>query len=64
MEIRRTDPAGSRFAGVHLEEIIKAATWKTPTSFVACYLADTAEGTFARAALRAPRREAQNPPPS
>ena len=47
------------FNGVPLEEIMKAASWKTPTSFVSCYLTDTlsSEGTFARGALRPPPRK-------
>ncbi|PIK33469.1 hypothetical protein BSL78_27421 [Apostichopus japonicus] len=44
------------FRGVPLEDIMKAAAWKTPSSFVACYLTNTpaTEGDFARAALGPP----------
>ena len=54
------------FNNVPLEEIMKAAAWKTPSSFVSHYLTDTvsAEGTFARTVLRTPSNRVQNPPPS
>lgn len=41
------------FAGIPLEDIIKAAGWKMPSSFVSHYLTDTvsAEGAFAKAVL-------------
>ena len=54
------------FGRISMEEIMKAAAWKTPSSFVSDYLTDTvsAEGAFARAVLRVPRRQVLNPPPS
>ena len=44
---------------------MKAAAWKTPSSFVSCYLTDTisAEGAFARSGLRIPGH-VPGPPPS
>ena len=54
------------FSGVPLEEVMKAASWKTPTSFVSCYLTDTLarEGSFARGALQPPTRgDGIRPPP-
>lgn len=54
------------FGHINLEDIMKAAAWKTPSSFVSCYLTDTisAEGSFARAVLSQPcRRVPALPPP-
>ena len=53
------------FARVPLEDIMRAAAWKTPSSFVGFYLTNTqsAEGVFARAAIRPPRRAVPAPPP-
>ena len=64
-DVRGQSTSRAWFSGVPLEEVMKAAAWKTPTSFVSCYLTDTLsrEGDFARAALRPPRREARGPPP-
>ena len=44
------------FRGVSLEDVMKAAAWKTPSTFVASYLVDTvsSEGDFARAVLERP----------
>ncbi|KAJ8041997.1 hypothetical protein HOLleu_12954 [Holothuria leucospilota] len=41
------------FARVPVNEVIRAAAWKTPSSFVAHYLTDTvsAEGSFAKSVL-------------
>ena len=41
------------FSKVPLEDILSAAAWKTPSSFVSCYLTDTVtpRGRFARAVL-------------
>ena len=46
------------FARIPLEEILKAATWKTPSTFVACYLTNTVstELSFSRAVLTVPDR--------
>ena len=45
-------------AHVPLEDILRAAGWKTPSTFIACYLTPTLppDGSFARAALNPPRR--------
>lgn len=47
-------------------ETMKAAAWKTPSSFVSCYLTDTvsAEGPFARTILRVPERKVPSPLPT
>ncbi|KAJ8019670.1 hypothetical protein HOLleu_41344 [Holothuria leucospilota] len=52
-DVRAHATSKAWFAGVPLEEIIKAAAWKTPSSFVSHYLTDTvsAEGAFTRAVL-------------
>ena len=65
-DVRAHSTSRAWFAGVSLEDIMKAAAWKTPTTFVSCYLTDTLtrEGAFARAALRpAHRRDGPGPPP-
>ena len=53
------------FGHIHLEDIMSAAAWKTPSTFVSHYLTDilTAEGAFARSVLRAPGRRVPVPPP-
>ena len=53
------------FASVSLEDIMRAAAWKTPSSFVSHYLTNTisAEGTFARTVLSTTSHRIQNPPP-
>ena len=55
-EVRGQAASRALFAGVPIEDILRAAAWKTPSSFVACYLSDTlaAEAAFGRAALGAP----------
>ena len=52
------------FARVPMEDILKAASWKTPTTFVACYLTDTvsAETSFSRAVLSVSGRDRTGPP--
>lgn len=52
-DIRAHASSRAWFAGVPLEEILRAAAWKTPSSFVASYLTDivSSQGAFARAAL-------------
>ena len=46
------------FRGISLNDIMKAAAWKTPSTFVASYLTDVVseEGAFARAVLGVPDR--------
>ena len=55
-QVRGMAASKALFAGVPIEDILKAAAWKTPSTFVACYLSDTlaAETAFGRAVL-APR---------
>ena len=57
-EVRGQAASRALFAGVPVEDILKAAAWKTPSSFVSCYLSDTlsAEAAFGRAALAPQRR--------
>ena len=52
-EVRGQAASRALFAGVDLQDILKAAAWKTPTTFVSCYLSDTlsAEASFGRAAI-------------
>ena len=62
-DVRGHSTSRAWFTGVPLEDIMKAAAWKTPTSFISCYLTDTLsrEGAFARAALRPPQRDGSGP---
>ncbi|WP_411016617.1 hypothetical protein, partial [Salmonella sp. s51944] len=57
-QVRGQAASRALFAGVELQDIIKAAAWKTPSTFVKCYLSDTlaAETAFGRAALAGPSR--------
>lgn len=52
-DIRGQATSKALFAGVPLSDIMKAAAWKTPSTFVSCYLTDTlrAEAAFGRAVL-------------
>ncbi|PIK47103.1 hypothetical protein BSL78_16030 [Apostichopus japonicus] len=40
-DVRGVAASTALFAGIPIEDILKAAAWKTPTTFVACYLTDT-----------------------
>ncbi|XP_071816589.1 uncharacterized protein [Apostichopus japonicus] len=40
-DIRGVSASTALFAGIPIEDILKAAAWRTPTTFVACYLTDT-----------------------
>ena len=55
------------FKGVPIQDILKAAAWKTPSTFVSCYLTDilTSDTAFGHAVLKGPSREphAANRPP-
>ncbi|PIK47361.1 hypothetical protein BSL78_15777 [Apostichopus japonicus] len=55
-DIRGVATSTALFAGIPVEDILKAAAWKTPTTFVACYLSDTlqAEPAFGRSVMRGP----------
>ncbi|PIK42863.1 hypothetical protein BSL78_20279 [Apostichopus japonicus] len=68
-DIRGVAASTALFAGIPVEDILKAAAWKTPTTFVACYLSDTlqAESAFGRSVLRGPGGPRSHPsglPPS
>ena len=55
-DVRGQAASKAWFSRVPLEEILKAATWKTASTFVSCYLTDvlSAEGEFSRSVLRVP----------
>ena len=63
-DVRAHSTSRAWFRGIPLDDIVAAAAWKTPSSFVSCYLTDTlsAEGNFARAALGVRHRDAPAPP--
>ena len=52
-EVRGQAASRALFSGVSVQDILKAAAWKTPSTFVSCYLTDTlsAEAAFGRAVL-------------
>ncbi|WP_411024689.1 hypothetical protein, partial [Salmonella sp. s55962] len=54
-EVRGQATSRALFAGVPIEDIMKAAAWKTPATIIACYLTDTlvAEETLAELPWRA-----------
>lgn len=54
------------FKGVPLQDILNAAAWKTPSSFVSHYLTNiiSSEGNFARSVLGSSNGQAANLPPS
>ena len=64
-DIRGHSTSKAWFSRVPLEDIMRAAAWQTPSSFVSHYLTDTvsSEGAFARSVLRVPVREAPVRPP-
>ena len=64
-DIRGHSTSKAWFSRVPLEDIMRAAAWLTPSSFVSHYLTDTvsSEGAFARSVLRVPVREAPVRPP-
>ena len=66
-DVRGQAASKALFAGVPLGDILKAAAWKTPTTFVSCYLTNTltAEAAFGTAVLTTPhghRSDATQPP--
>ena len=52
-DVRGLASSRALFAGVNIQDILKAAAWRTPTTFVSCYLSDTqnSDAAFGRAAL-------------
>ncbi|PIK49647.1 hypothetical protein BSL78_13474 [Apostichopus japonicus] len=62
-DIRGISASTALFAGIPIEDILKAAAWKTPTTFVACYLTDTlhAEAAFGSAVMRGPAGNRSHP---
>ncbi|PIK40160.1 hypothetical protein BSL78_22988 [Apostichopus japonicus] len=68
-DVRGVAASTALFAGIPVEDILKAAAWKTPTTFVACYLTDTlhAEAALVSAVMRGPVGNRSHPsglPPS
>ncbi|PIK61248.1 hypothetical protein BSL78_01807 [Apostichopus japonicus] len=68
-DIRGVAASTALFAGVPVEDILKAAAWRTPTTFVTCYLSDSlqAETAFCSAVMRGPAGIRSHPsglPPS
>ena len=65
-QLRAQSSSTAWFRGVHLDDIIKAAAWKTPSTFVSCYLTNVAlkDGHFGRAALGVGDAQRQAPPSS
>ncbi|XP_071819387.1 uncharacterized protein [Apostichopus japonicus] len=68
-DIRGKAASTALFAGVPIEVILKAAAWRTPTTFVACYLSDSlqAEEAFCSVVMRDPAGTRSHPsglPPS
>ncbi|PIK35689.1 hypothetical protein BSL78_27487 [Apostichopus japonicus] len=68
-DIRGKAASTALFAGVPIEVILKAAAWRTPTTFVACYLSDSlqAEAAFRSVVMRDPAGTRSHPsglPPS
>ena len=63
-QVRGQAASKALFAGVPVQDILKAAAWKTPSTFVACYLTDTlgTEAAFGRAVLAVPARRSVRPP--
>ena len=59
-DVRAQATSCALFGGVCLSDILKAAAWRTPATFVSCFLTDTlqAEAAFVRATLAGPSREA------
>ena len=53
-QVRAVSTSIALFAGVLLGEIMRAAVWKTPSTFVSAYLRDMhlEEGNLAKAVLR------------
>ena len=56
-DVRGVAASRAWFGGVPVEAIMKAAAWKSNTTFVSCYLRNTRspDGDFARAVLNPPR---------
>ena len=65
-DIRAHASSKAWFQGVPLQDIMDAAAWKTPSSFVSCYLTDiiSADSNFARAVLRGSVVPDTNLPPA
>ena len=53
-DVRAVASSWALFEGVPLDDILSSAVWRSPNSFIACYLTDVVqdEGRFGRAALR------------
>ena len=65
-QLRAHAASSAWFKGVSLDDILRAAAWKTPSTFVASYLTDVVsqEGAFARAVLGVSGQRRPGLPPS
>ena len=65
-DVRAHASSTAWFRGVPLLDIMKAAAWKTPSSFVSTYLTNviSAEGVFATSVLRGSSSQVRNLPPT
>ena len=63
-DVRAQATSTAWFRGIPLPDIMAAASWKTPSSFVACYLTDviSQEGNFARSVLLGSRHQTSGRP--
>ena len=61
-ETRGVSTSWAMFAGVSQEEILQAAFWSTPNTFISCYLKDVpaSEAAFSQAALTSAARSARS----
>ena len=63
-DIRAQAASTAWFRGIPLPDIMSAASWKTPSTFVACYLKDVVsqEGNFGRSVLLGSRHQTSDRP--
>ena len=61
-ETRGVSTSWAMFAGISQEEILQAAFWSTPNTFISCYLKDVpaSEAAFSQAALTSAARSARS----
>ena len=65
-DIRSHATSAAWFQGVPIQDILNAAAWKTPSTFVSCYLTNVVspEANFARTVLRGSNPSVQDLPPA
>ena len=63
-DVRAHSSSLAWFRGVSLQDILKAAAWKSPSSFVSCYLSDvvSSDSAFGRAVLQRSTPSQDHPP--